>query len=126
MVLARLTAMVLARLTAMVLARLTAMVLARLTAMVLARLTAMVLARLTAMVLADLRVMHGAWGFDQPHTPNTDAFAQKALIFDNAYCNQAVCGPSRASLLSGRRPDSTQVRLYRLFSLLFDTASWFR
>eukprot|EP00038_Savillea_parva_P030794 m.80315 g.80315 ORF g.80315 m.80315 type:complete len:721 (+) comp9347_c0_seq1:42-2204(+) len=60
-------------------------------------------------IFDDLRIIHGAWGFKQPHTPNTDAFASKSLIFDNAYCNQAVCGPSRASLLSGRRPDTTQM-----------------
>jgi hypothetical protein len=36
-------------------------------------------------IFDDLRVMHGAWGFKQPHTPNTDAFAAKSLIFDRAY-----------------------------------------
>jgi len=60
-------------------------------------------------IFDDLRIIHGLWGFNQSHTPNTDALAQKSLIFDNAYCNQAVCGPSRASLLSGRRPDTTQM-----------------
>ena len=61
-------------------------------------------------IFDDLRIMHGAWGFHgQAHTPNTDAFANRSLIFDNAYCQQAVCGPSRASLISGRRPDSTQM-----------------
>lgn len=53
--------------------------------------------------------MHHPWGGTQPHTPNTNALAAKSLIFDRAYCQQAVCGPSRASLLSGRRPDSTQM-----------------
>ena len=60
-------------------------------------------------IFDDLRVTHKTWGFDQSHTPHTDALAQRSLIFDNAYCQQAVCGPSRASLLSGRRPDSTQM-----------------
>lgn len=60
-------------------------------------------------IFDDLRVTHKVWGFDQSVTPNTDALAKKSLIFDNAYCNQAVCGPSRASLLSGRRPDTTQM-----------------
>ena len=60
-------------------------------------------------IFDDLRVMHKPWGFNQTHTPNTDAFAAKSLAFDNAYCNQAVCGPSRASLISGRRPDTTQM-----------------
>lgn len=45
----------------------------------------------------------------QPYTPRTDAFAKQSLVFDRAFCQQAVCGPSRASLLSGRRPDRTQM-----------------
>jgi hypothetical protein len=63
-------------------------------------------------IFDDLRVLHGAWGQEQPNgpwTPNTDGLAKKSLIFDRAYCNQAVCGPSRASLVSGRRPDSTEM-----------------
>ena len=57
----------------------------------------------------DLRVTHGTWGFEQSYTPRTDALANRSLIFDNAYVQQAVCGPSRASFLSGRRPDTTQM-----------------
>ena len=60
-------------------------------------------------IFDDLRVTHKTWGFEQSHTPRTDALATKSLIFDNAYCQQAVCGPSRASLLSGRRPDTTEM-----------------
>ena len=60
-------------------------------------------------IFDDLRVTHGAWGFKQAHTPHTDGLANKSLAFDNAYCQQAVCGPSRASLLSGRRPDTTEM-----------------
>jgi len=60
----------------------------------------------------DLRVMHKTYGFTPEcggNMPNFDALAKKSLIFDNAYVQQAVCGPSRASLISGRRPDSTQM-----------------
>ena len=42
-------------------------------------------------------------------TPNLDAFAAGGLVFDNAYCQFAVCGPSRASFMSGRRPHHTNV-----------------
>ena len=41
-------------------------------------------------------------------TPNLDALAQQATTFHRAYCQQAICGPSRNSFMSGRRPQRTQ------------------
>ena len=36
-------------------------------------------------------------------------FLDEGLIFRNSYVQVAVCGPSRSSLLTGRRPDSTHI-----------------
>jgi iduronate 2-sulfatase len=49
--------------------------------------------------------------FDNKHivSPNLDEFARNGMTFRNTYCQAAVCAPSRASLMSGLRPDSTRV-----------------
>ena len=43
------------------------------------------------------------------HTPAMDGLASTSLVFDRAYCQIAVCAPSRTSLLTGRRPDTNHV-----------------
>jgi arylsulfatase A-like enzyme len=57
----------------------------------------------------DLRTQLGAYGDSTAKTPSIDALASKSLVFDKAYCQVAVCSPSRASLLTGRRPDTNHV-----------------
>ena len=43
------------------------------------------------------------------HTPFFDALAAKSLVLTKNYVQQAVCSPTRQSLLTGRRPDRTRV-----------------
>lgn len=57
----------------------------------------------------DLKPLLGAYGDKFAITPNIDRLAARGVTFTNAQCQQAVCGPSRASLLTGMRPDVTQV-----------------
>lgn len=57
----------------------------------------------------DLRPEFGAYGFDYIKSPNLDRLAKSGLTFNRAYCQQAVCSPTRTSLLTGSRPDTTQV-----------------
>ena len=42
-------------------------------------------------------------------TPNLNRLAKRSVQFDRAYCQQAVCNPSRSSLLTGRRPDTLRI-----------------
>ncbi len=57
----------------------------------------------------DLRPELGAYGSEFVKTPNIDRLAELGVTFTRAYCQQSVCNPSRASLLTGLRPDSIQV-----------------
>lgn len=57
----------------------------------------------------DLRNDLGCYGHPMVKTPHLDRLAERGLVFDRAYCQQAVCNPSRASILTGRRLDSLRV-----------------
>jgi len=57
----------------------------------------------------DLRPELGCYGNEYIKTPNIDQLTRQGVVFTRAYCQQAVCNPSRASLLTGLRPDSIQV-----------------
>lgn len=57
----------------------------------------------------DLRPAMGCYGDDVAITPNMDRLAGKGLLFNQAYCQVAVCNPSRASLMTGQRPDKLGV-----------------
>lgn len=57
----------------------------------------------------DLKPDINSFGFKEIKTPEIDKLSKSSTIFTSAYCQQAVCGPTRASLLTGLRPDKTQV-----------------
>ena len=57
----------------------------------------------------DLKPMLGAYGDSLVKTPNIDRLAKKGTVFLNTSCQQAICGPARASLLTGLYPDQTEV-----------------
>lgn len=57
----------------------------------------------------DLRTDLGCYGNPVVKSPNIDAFAQTGMLFNRAYCQQAVCNPSRASLLTGLRLNTLRI-----------------
>jgi len=57
----------------------------------------------------DLKPALGAYGDELAKTPNMDRLAARGMRFDAAYCNQAVCGPSRLNLMLGSRSTSTGI-----------------
>ena len=57
----------------------------------------------------DLRPELGCYGDKFIKTPSIDQLAKSGVVFNHAYCQQAVCNPSRASLLTGMRPDTARV-----------------
>ena len=47
--------------------------------------------------------------YSNTKTPNIDALASQGVLFTNAQCNAPLCGPSRASLMTGLRPSTTGI-----------------
>jgi len=57
------------------------------------------------LMVDDLRPELGIYGVPRAVTPAMDALGARSVVFDRAYCQYPVCGPSRASLLTGLSPD---------------------
>lgn len=57
-------------------------------------------------VVDDLNTTLGCYGHPVVKTPNIDKLASSGIKFNHAYCNYAVCGPSRGSFLTGLKPES--------------------
>ena len=57
----------------------------------------------------DLKPLLGCYGNTLVKSPNIDRLAKMATVFDKNYCQQAICGPTRASIMTGTRPDATKI-----------------
>jgi iduronate 2-sulfatase len=57
----------------------------------------------------DLTACLGSYGNEVCQTPNLDRLAREGVQFNRAYCQYPVCGPSRASFMSGLYPKRTQI-----------------
>lgn len=54
----------------------------------------------------DLKPLLGCYGVPLVKSPNIDRLAARGVLFERAYCNQAVCAPSRNALMTGLRPQT--------------------
>ncbi len=54
----------------------------------------------------DLKPLLGCYGDPRVKSPNIDRLAARGVLFERAFCNQAVCAPSRNALMTGLRPSS--------------------
>jgi len=62
------------------------------------------------LICDDLNCDLGTYGHPLVKSPNVDRLASRGVRFDNAYCQYPLCGPSRASFMTGLYPDQTLVK----------------
>ncbi len=67
--------------------------------------------RLNVLFIAsdDMRPQLGCYGDPTVKSPQLDALAKRGMLFERSYVQQALCSPSRISMLSGRYPSTTQI-----------------
>ncbi len=53
----------------------------------------------------DLNIALSGYGHPECHTPNLDKLAKEGVLFEKAYCQFPICGPSRASIMTGQYPE---------------------
>ena len=57
----------------------------------------------------DLRPLLGCYGHPEIHTPNIDRIADRGTLFNRAYCQYPLCSPSRISMMTGLRTETTEI-----------------
>ena len=62
------------------------------------------------LICDDLNCDLGCYGHPLVKSPSIDALAKRGVRFENAYCQYPLCGPSRASFMTGLYPDQTLIR----------------
>ncbi|HUG18677.1 MAG TPA: sulfatase [Planctomycetaceae bacterium] len=62
------------------------------------------------LICDDLNCELGSYGHPLVKSPNIDALAARGVRFENCHCQYPLCGPSRASFMTGMYPDQTLVR----------------
>ena len=62
------------------------------------------------LICDDLNCELGCYGHPMVESPNIDALAKRGVRFERAFCQYPLCGPSRASFMTGLYPDQTLIR----------------